>query len=415
MVGHGGGVGHTGRTERGSAYRRIPSGERVSEECAVKTYRSKDGNADLEEGCRLIGKVRFGPGCYVCSGARLEALGRSSILLGRDVFIGANSTLRADDSDVVLNDGVIVSSGCHINNLHTPGLPSTGPVTIGKQTVLDPNVIIGNNVNIGERNYLGPGTRLEFYVRMGDRNRLTGCFIGLDPQDDAFYDELDAVYQDREPGVTKDTWVHIGSRNRIREGVRISRGTTKNPQEDRPTVIGNRNLIMDNTHLGHDSVVGDYVRITTGCKIGGHVRLDDWCVLAGSVKVNPFVHIGNCSYVTGNSGVDQDVLPYFKARGIDKGGELARMTPLANFRRINKMLRLTHANYDEQETTRLNLALGRMSEHIRGTATLDQLLEEFPGFDMVARWVEFKLKSQEKQRPVASEDDDALDHRIVPF
>ena len=56
------------------------------------------------------------------------------------------------------------------------------------------------------------------------------------------------------------TRVEVGDRNRIRESVTIHRGTA---QGTGLTKVGNDNLLMVNTHIGHDCVVGNFCVLAT--------------------------------------------------------------------------------------------------------------------------------------------------------
>jgi UDP-N-acetylglucosamine acyltransferase len=103
------------------------------------------------------------------------------------------------------------------------------------------------------------------------------------------------------------TQVIVGHRNTIREGVTINLGTV---QGGGKTAIGDDNLLMAYTHLGHDCIVGSHCIIANGGGLAGHVTLEDFVILSGQCGVAQFVKIGAHAYIGGQSGLDKDVPPY---------------------------------------------------------------------------------------------------------
>ena len=111
------------------------------------------------------------------------------------------------DPSAELHDGVIISQGAIV-----------GPdVTIGKGTEIGPNAVISGRTHIGLNNKVFPSV-----------------FIGLDPQD--------LKYKGA------PTEVIIGNNNTFRECVTINKAT----DEGEKTIIGNNNLLMAYTHIGHN-------------------------------------------------------------------------------------------------------------------------------------------------------------------
>ena len=111
------------------------------------------------------------------------------------------------DPNAVLHDDVIISQGAIV-----------GPnVTIGNGTEIGPNAVISGRTQIGINNKVFPSV-----------------FIGLDPQD--------LKYKGA------PTEVIIGDNNTFRECVTINKAT----DEGEKTIIGNNNLLMAYTHIGHN-------------------------------------------------------------------------------------------------------------------------------------------------------------------
>ena len=74
--------------------------------------------------------------------------------------------------------------------------------------------------------------------------------------------------------------VIIGDNNVISELTTIQR-----PFENTSTVIGNNNLIMAHSHIGHDVTIGNDCEICTGTIIGGYTKIENGVKLKLGVTV----------------------------------------------------------------------------------------------------------------------------------
>lgn len=162
-----------------------------------------------------------------------------------------------------------------------------------------PYSIIEGNVSIQE------GTIIESHVKIcagseiGKFNRFhQGAVIGVMPQDLGFNQQL----------LTKTV---IGDHNIFREYSNIHKGT----KEDSPTVIGNKNYFMGNSHVGHDCILGNNNILTHGCVLAGHVTLGNFAFISGLAAVHQFCFVGDYSMVAGLAKVVQDVPPYSTVDG----------------------------------------------------------------------------------------------------
>ena len=79
--------------------------------------------------------------------------------------------------------------------------------------------------------------------------------------------------------------------------------------------MGNDNLIMAYSHLGHDCIIGNHCIIANYGGLAGHVTLEDYVTLTGMVGVSQFVRVGAHAYIGGQSGLERDVPPYVIAMG----------------------------------------------------------------------------------------------------
>ena len=188
-----------------------------------------------------------------------------------------------------------------------PAIPMTKTATIHPSAVIEDDVHLDEDVIIGPHCIIsGPvriksGTRLmgqnwiEGKTEIGHGNVLyPGARLGGPPQDLGF----DA--SNPEPGLV------VGDENTFREGFTAHRGKT-----DEPTRIGNKNYFMTNTHVGHDSQLGDHITMATGACLGGHVIIEDRVIIGGNTAVGQFVRVGRGAFLTGGYATSQSVLPWF--------------------------------------------------------------------------------------------------------
>ena len=119
-----------------------------------------------------------------------------------------------------------------------------------------------------------------------------GAAIGGPPQDQRYQGE--------------PTRVVIGDRNVIREYVTIHRATG----EGNATRVGNDNLLMAATHLGHNCQVGNGVTLSTLSGMSGHTIIEDLAIIGGMVGSHQRVRVGRLAMVSGFSKLSQDVPPF---------------------------------------------------------------------------------------------------------
>ncbi len=163
-------------------------------------------------------------------------------------------------------------------------------VAIGPYSVVDAHVTLGEGTHVGSHCVITGNTFL------GRRNRIfTGAVIGSEPQDVKYAGE--------------ETFLEIGDENIIREYVTINPGTG----EGSKTVIGNDNWLMIQTHVGHNCVIKNHVKLANGVMLGGHAVIEDFATVGGGTPVHQFVHIGQHAMIGGGFRVVQDVLPYMIA------------------------------------------------------------------------------------------------------
>ncbi len=189
---------------------------------------------------------------------------------------------------------------------------------IGPGCEIGPYCVVGPHVKMGRGNILKSHVVVDCHTTIGDENVFYPfAFVGAEPADLKYKGE--------------PTQLIIGDRNKIRESTSLHIGTDGGGGI---TKIGNDNLLMAYSHLGHDCQIGDRVVIANGCQLAGHVTVEDWAILGGLAAVAQFCRIGAHSYVGGCSGVDRDVIPYSMGKGAT--GQFALMgLNLVGLRRRN--------------------------------------------------------------------------------
>ena len=100
--------------------------------------------------------------------------------------------------------------------------------------------------------------------------------------------------------------VKIGAGCLIREHVTIHAAT----KLERPTTLGDRCLMMVNSHIGHDAVVGSDVIMANGALVAGHAQIGDRANLSGNTAVHQFNRVGRMVFISGGAVTSTDIPPY---------------------------------------------------------------------------------------------------------
>lgn len=164
---------------------------------------------------------------------------------------------------------------------------------LGDNNIIGPFCYIDADVVIGDNNVMQNSVTLNKGTRMGSGNEIfPGASISTKPQDLKFRGE--------------ETICEIGDNNSIRENVTISRGTASKGS----TKVGSNNLLMENMHIAHDCVIGNYCIIGNSTKFAGEVTVDDCAIISAEVLIHQFCHVGGYVMVQGGSRTSQDIPPY---------------------------------------------------------------------------------------------------------
>jgi UDP-N-acetylglucosamine acyltransferase len=182
-----------------------------------------------------------------------------------------------------------ISTGAMIHptaSVH-PAAQIDSTVDVAAHAVIDADVVLGPGCVVG------PFVHLTGRTTVGEGNRFhAGCVIGDAPQD---------LRYDGAP-----TRLRIASGNIFREHVTVHR--SNRPEED--TVVGSNNYFMANSHVGHNSIIGDHVIMANGATLGGHVVVENRAFISGNCLVHQFTRVGRLSLMQGGTGISKDLAPF---------------------------------------------------------------------------------------------------------
>jgi len=253
-------------------------------------------------------------------------------------------------------------SGIHPAALVDPAAQIADDVEIG------PFSIIGPKVTIGPGSWIGPHVVITGRTTIGENTRIFQfASMGEEPQDKKYGGE--------------DTELIIGNNNTIRELCTFSRGTAQGTGK---TIIGNDNWIMACVHIAHDCQLGDNIIMANNASLAGHVSVGNWAILSGYSLIHQFCTVGEHSFTSFASHVNQSIPPYVtvsgekaKARGVNIEGLKRRGYSQEQIQQVRRAYRILYRSELPLEEARRQL---------------DDLAAEH---DEIKPWVEF-LATTEK-------------------
>jgi UDP-N-acetylglucosamine acyltransferase len=182
--------------------------------------------------------------------------------------------------------------------VHPKALVERG-ARLGKGVRVGPFAVVEAGATVGAGSLLHAHAVVRRNTTLGPDNEVhEGAVLGGEPQDLAF------------GGV--ETFLEIGSANRIREGVTIHRGTAPGST----TRVGSSCFLMAYSHVAHNCTIGDRVILANNVALAGHVEIAERAFLSGGVVVHQFCRIGRIAMVGGNAKIIKDCLPFVVTDGV---------------------------------------------------------------------------------------------------
>ena len=174
-----------------------------------------------------------------------------------------------------------------------------------------PDAELAADVEVGPFSIIGPGVRIGPGCRIGPHAVINGpTTLGRDNKVFQFASVGDAPQDRKYRG--EPTRLEVGDGNVFREFFSINRGTATGRGVTR---IGDDNLFMAYSHVGHDCIVGSHCVMSNCTALAGHVELGDWVILSGYSGVHQFCKVGAHSFLANNAAVTRDVPPYLLVAG----------------------------------------------------------------------------------------------------
>src|SRR5690554_6856784 len=179
----------------------------------------------------------------------------------------------------------------HFNPFQRANSAIAETASIGKRTVIQPNVFIGNNVEIGENCLIYSNVCIYDNTKIGNNVTIhAGSVLG----GDAFYyknrpEKFDKLLSGG--NVVLEDNVDIGALCTIDKGVTAS------------TTIGEGTKIDNQVQVGHDTIIGKRCLIASQVGIAGCVVIKDFVTIWGQVGITSGVTIGEKAVISAQSGV----------------------------------------------------------------------------------------------------------------
>ncbi|MBL4745413.1 MAG: UDP-3-O-(3-hydroxymyristoyl)glucosamine N-acyltransferase [Flavobacteriaceae bacterium] len=204
----------------------------------------------------------------------------------------------------------------HFNPFKKATKAITETAKIGKNTIIQPHVFLGNNVKIGANCLIHPNVVIYDGTTIGNNVTIhAGTIIGAD----AFY------YKNRPSGYDK---LISGGTVIIEDNVDLGALCTVDRGVTGATTIKKGTKIDNQVQIGHDTIIGNKCLIASQTGIAGCVVIEDEVTIWGQVGTTSGIRIGKKAVILGQTGVTKSV----------EGGKSYFGTPISESREKLKEL-----------------------------------------------------------------------------
>lgn len=205
---------------------------------------------------------------------------------------------------------------------------------VDRTAFLGPRVVVGPYAVVGAHAVVGEGTILSSHVYVGE-HAILGAQCELFP-----FSAVGAPAQTRDREKRGGN-VKLGARNVLREHVTVHAGTVGGA-----TILGEDNLLMVGSHVGHDVHLGSSCVLSNGVQLAGHVRVGDFATFGGLAGVAQNVVVGESAFVAAGARVERDVPSMLivqgdraRIRGVNRVGLRRRGIPEQDLEEIFRIYR----------------------------------------------------------------------------
>lgn len=187
---------------------------------------------------------------------------------------------------------------------------------ISPKAIIEPGAKLADDVRVEAFCYIGPDVRI-----------ASGCVIANNVTIDG-HTELGercrvfplAVIGAAPSGATYAPHCRIGNANDIREHVTLYGGP-----EDRPTSVGNDNLVMIDSTVGASATLGNHCIVANLTHIGAGAEMEDYTHTSAFTQVADGVRVGAYTFINGYATVDRNAPPFamlhgspYRVRGVNR-------------------------------------------------------------------------------------------------
>ena len=180
-----------------------------------------------------------------------------------------------------------------MNKIHSTAIIAPG-VELAENIEIGAYAVIDEHVKIGAGTIISPHVHITGYTTIGEENCIyTGAVLGQPAQDRRYKRDM-------------KSFLEIGDRNIIRECVTLHAAVG----EGEKTVIGNENMFMAYSHIGHNCIIGNNICFTNSVGVSGGCVIGDRAVIGGLTGVHQNVSIGRMAMVGGLGRISYDIPPF---------------------------------------------------------------------------------------------------------
>jgi len=247
----------------------------------------------------------------------------TTILINKEVACPAGKTLLISE-DPFRDFNKITK---HFNPFIAATSCIAASATIGENTVIQPNVFVGNNVTIGKECVIHPNVTIYDNCTIGNHVTIhANTVLGAD----AFY------YKNRATGFDK---LLSGGSIVIEDHVDLGASCTIDKGVTGNTTIKEGTKIDNQVHVGHDTIIGKKCLIASQTGIAGCVVIEDEVTIWGQVGTNSGITIGKGAIILGQTGVTKSVeggKSYFGTPVSESREKLKEMAQIKRFLKEQK-------------------------------------------------------------------------------